>query len=38
MESQSGLDERVVLCGQTDTGEIVPIQIDNSGQIIVEYS
>jgi len=38
MESQSGLDERVLLYGMTSTGEIVPLQIDNSGQIIIEYT
>jgi hypothetical protein len=34
MTTESGLDERVVLCGQTATGEIVPITVDSDGEII----
>jgi hypothetical protein len=36
MVTESGLDERVVLCGQTDTGEIVPIAINTDGEIILQ--
>ena len=36
MESQSGLDERVLFCGMTDTGEIVPILTNLNGEIIPE--
>jgi hypothetical protein len=33
METESGLDERVLLYGQTTTGDIVPIAVDSNGQV-----
>lgn len=36
MTTESGLDERVVLCGQTEDGEIVPIAVNADGEILTQ--
>jgi hypothetical protein len=33
MESQSELDERILIYGMTTTGEIIPIAVDADGKI-----